>query len=449
MTPIISLRGIGKKYRIRPTSRASFLKEVLTLGKANRSHDFWALQDVDLDVEPGTTLGVLGRNGAGKSTLLSIISGVLQPSTGQVTVEGRMTAIFGVGAGFNPQFTGRENVMLNGLILGIDHDEMVERFDDIAAFADIGEFIDQPIKTYSSGMRSRLGFAVAVNVEPDVLVLDEALSAGDAAFKKKALQRMYDLRDSGTTVLFVSHSMGMVQRFCSEAVLLHRGRMVGSGTPDEVVGQYREILEKAQERKDAKADAKADEREQQLDYTIEHEDEEDTPIRERAADRDEAELLPRATGDAEVLGVDLLDERQEEVGALASGASVTVRVHLRYAKAVEDGVLGIALRSKKADLDVFVTDTAHEGVPLGPKEQGERVTVDFTFDVPLQPGPYGVDVAMLRNGDSYPDRAEEAAVLEVTQDAGGESPGPGLVRLPARVEIHGPQSGRESPSRSA
>ena len=231
MTPAVSLKGIGKKYRISP-SRSSRLKEALSFGKVKRSHDFWALQDIDLEVKPGTTLGILGRNGAGKSTLLRIISGVLQPTTGTVEVNGRLTAIFGLGSGFNPEFTGRENAMLNGLILGIDHQEMLERFDEIAAFAEIGEFMDQPVRTYSSGMRSRLGFAVAVNVDPDILVLDEALSAGDAAFKKKALQRMYDLRDSGTTILFVSHSMGMVKKFCTDAVLLHKGRLVTSGSPE-------------------------------------------------------------------------------------------------------------------------------------------------------------------------------------------------------------------------
>src|SRR5215218_6104117 len=207
MTPAISLRGISKKYRISP-NRASRLSEILSLGKAKKSHEFWALQDVNLDVEPGTTLGVVGRNGAGKSTLLSIISGVLRPTTGEVRVEGRLSAIFGLGAGFNPLFTGRENAMLSGLILGIEHGEMLERFAEIEAFADIGEFMDQPIKTYSSGMRSRLGFAVAIKDDPDLLVIDEDLSAGDSAFKKKAIQRIHDRRDSRSTVLFVSHSMG-------------------------------------------------------------------------------------------------------------------------------------------------------------------------------------------------------------------------------------------------
>ena len=181
-----------------------------------------------------------GRNGAGKSTLLQIISGVLQPTTGTVEVNGRAHGHLRAGVGFNPEFTGRENAMMNGLILGMDRHEMLERFEEIEAFADIGDFMDHPVKTYSSGMKSRLGFAVAVNVDPDILVIDEALSAGDAAFKKKALQRMYDLRDSGTTVLFVSHSMGMVKQVLHGRRAASQGTPGASGTPDEVVGEYRE-----------------------------------------------------------------------------------------------------------------------------------------------------------------------------------------------------------------
>ncbi len=365
MTPAISLRGIGKKYRISP-SRSSRLGEILSFGKAKRSHEFWALQDFSLDVEPGTTLGVVGRNGAGKSTLLSIISGVLRPTMGEVEVEGRLSAIFGIGTGFNPLFTGRENAMLSGLILGIEHDEMVARFDDIEAFADIGEFMDQPIKTYSSGMRSRLGFAVAINVEPDVLVIDEALSAGDSAFKKKAIQRMYDLKDSGSTVLFVSHSMGMVKRFCTEAVLLHKGRLVTTGSPEEVVDYYEEMLARSQEMKDAGTS----ELDKQLDYEIEHEDEEDTPTKGEGLSSEGTPNTRRVVGGAEILGLELLDENGQPTDTLFSGAPLTVRVRLRYDEVVEESILGITLHSESAGLEVFSTDTALEGVSARAEGRG-------------------------------------------------------------------------------
>src|SRR5215218_5398471 len=193
--PAVSVKGVSKKYRIFPSARDQ-LKEALSFGRKKYGHDFWALQDIDLEVEPGTTLGIVGRNGAGKSTLLNIIAGIRPPTSGTVEVNGRLVALSGLGAGFNSEFTGRENIMLNGLILGIERKELLERFDEIVEFADLGDFIDQPIKTYSSGMRSKLGFAVAVNVEPDVLILDETLAVGDAVYKETALQKMYELRDA-------------------------------------------------------------------------------------------------------------------------------------------------------------------------------------------------------------------------------------------------------------
>jgi ABC-type polysaccharide/polyol phosphate transport system ATPase subunit len=439
VTPAISLKGIGKKYRISP-SRSSRLGEILSFGKAKRSHEFWALQDINLDVEPGTTLGVVGRNGAGKSTLLSIISGVLRPTTGEVEVRGRLSAIFGIGTGFNPLFTGRENAMLSGLILGIEHDEMVERFDDIEAFADIGEFMDQPIKTYSSGMRSRLGFAVAINVEPDVLVIDEALSAGDSAFKKKAIQRMYDLKDSGSTVLFVSHSMGMVKRFCTEAILLHKGRLITTGSPEEVVDHYEEMLARSQEMKSARPS----ELDRQLDYEIEHEEEDDAQTKD---DGSPSKRTPIFVGGAEILGIELLDESGQPADALPSGATLTVRVRLRYDEAMEVSTLGIALRSERAGLEVFSTDTALEGTPLGRKDKGEQATVDFTFVMPFGPGIYKVDASLTdpQAEDSDVVLTRNATTLEITRE-GALAPVRGLVRLPARVEIHTPEGRQEGPA---
>jgi ABC-2 type transport system ATP-binding protein len=438
----VSLKGIGKKYRVSP-SRSLRLKEVLSFGKVEHSSDFWALQDINLEVEPGTTLGILGRNGAGKSTLLRIISGVLQPTTGTAEVNGRLTAIFSLGSGFNPEFTGRENAMLNGLILGIDHQEMVERFDDIAAFADIGEFMDQPIKTYSSGMRSRLGFAVAVNVEPDILVLDEALSAGDAAFKKKALQRMYDLRDSGTTVLFVSHSLGMVKKFCTDAILLHKGHLVTSGSPDEVADRYKELLEKAQQK-----DSQTGGTDRELDDMLDLEDEEDL---EGVGSRNAAgSSSGRGARGAEIEGVQVLDENGEPVSEVPSGSTVTIRVHARYAAAVEDSALGITLRSKRAGVEVFSTNTVAEKTPLGRMREDQRTTVDFTLEVPLQGGTYTIDAALSvpREEDTHLDEAKEASSFKVTK-AGSELSFKGMVHLPTRVDIRDPEGERERPRKAA
>jgi ABC-type Fe3+/spermidine/putrescine transport system ATPase subunit len=298
----------------------------------------------------------------------------------------------------------------------------------------------QPIKTYSSGMRSRLGFAVAINVEPDVLVIDEALSAGDSAFKKKAIQRMYDLKDSGSTVLFVSHSMGMVKRFCTEAVLLHKGRLITTGSPEEVVDHYEEMLARSQEMKNAGPS----ELDEQLDYEIEHEEEDDAPTK---GDGPPSKRTPNIVGGAEILGIELLDESGQPVDALPSGATLTVRVRLRYDEAVEDSTLSLALRSESAGLEVFSTDTALEGTPLGRKDEGEQTTVDFTFVMPFGPGNYKVDASLTdpQAEDSDVVLTRNAATLEITRE-GALAPVRGLVRLPTRVEIHPPEGRQEGPA---
>ena len=420
MTSVVSLRGVGKRYKISP-SRSAWIKDLLSPGKASRSHEFWALEDVDLEVERGITLGILGRNGAGKSTLLQIISGITQPTTGAVEVSGRLTALFGLGSGFNPEFTGRDNVMMNGLILGIDRDEMLERFEEISAFAELDEFMDQPVKTYSSGMKSRLGFAVAVNVDPEILVIDEALSAGDAAFKKKALQRMYDLRDSGTTVLFVSHSLGMVKRFCTHAVLLHKGQIVTSGEPEPVLSEYRALLENTSKRN------APTERDTQLDEVLNHEDEEDMP--DFAAGGAAGDAKP-----AEPVRVELLDGGGRPLEALPPGDGLTVRARVRYPEAAAESALGVALRDDSGAL-LFATSTDLEGSPLGGRSKGEPVTVDFDLDVPLHPGNYNARVALSVPGGGMLARSD-AKSFEVTagddpvRDAGRDA-GPS-----AKVRVH-------------
>ena len=237
----IRLHNISKKYNIydHPTDR---LKELLWRNRRCYHREFWALRGFNLDIKAGTTTALIGPNGSGKSTLLQIIAGVLQPTTGTVEVRGRITAILELGAGFQPEYTGRENVMLNGLILGIPEDELVARLDSIAEFAEIGDFFDQPVGTYSSGMVVRLAFSAAIAVDPEILLVDEALAVGDTRFQTKCMQKIIDLRERGITIVYVSHDMDSVQRYCDHVVLLNGGDVIDQGKPGYIIRQYEELM---------------------------------------------------------------------------------------------------------------------------------------------------------------------------------------------------------------
>ena len=243
---MISVQNASKLYRIydNPSGR---LKEILLRGRRKYHRDFWALEDVSLEVGTGEAVGVIGRNGAGKTTLLQIIAGVLQPTRGKVVVEGRVTALLELGSGFNQEYTGRENILMSGQILGFTEEEMRRRMDIIVRFAELEGFIDQPVKTYSTGMLMRLAFASAIHVDPDVLIVDEALSVGDVYFQRKSLDRMEYFRKAGKTVLFVSHEPALVQRFCSRALWMEQGRVAMVGDAKEVVTTYQAFCARLEE----------------------------------------------------------------------------------------------------------------------------------------------------------------------------------------------------------
>ncbi|ABG06024.1 ABC transporter related [Rubrobacter xylanophilus DSM 9941] len=429
MRPAVSLRGVSKRYRIYPRQRHRLL-EAATFGLVRRSRDFWALRDIDLDVHPGTSLGILGRNGAGKSTLLEIISGVLQPTSGTVRTEGKVVMLQ-MGAGMNPEFTGRENVMLNGLILGIDRRKILERFDEIEAFADIGEFMDQPVKTYSSGMRARLGFAVAINVEPDILIVDETLSVGDAVFRHMCLQKMKEMRDRGTTILFVSHGLGQVKSFCNRAILLHEGRLLFDGETAETLDRYQALLSEIEARR---------ERGGRADYAADGENGGAAPaFREDAGLERRPAGFRHGTGEARLAGVEVLDGRGAPAESVDPNSPVTVRVHLEYLRDVEASVLAIALRNHMG-LDVFSTDTNLEKRRLGRRRAGERLIVDFAFEsMPLRHGTYSVSAGVLdgANRNVHLDWVDVAAAFRVERPENRRAI-PGLFHLPARVTLHEP-----------
>lgn len=249
----ISAKNLTKKYRIfgRPTDR---IKQALTLGRVRFHQEFTALRDVSFEIAKGEAVGIVGRNGSGKSTLLQLICGILKPTSGEVRISGRISALLELGSGFNPDFTGRENVYFQGAIMGIAKPEIEACFDDIEAFADIGAFIDQPIRIYSSGMFVRLAFSVAVHFEPDVLIVDEALAVGDEAFQRKCFAKLAKFRDDGKTLFLVSHSANVIATVCRRAILLDRSRLIADGSPTAVLAQYQKLLHTSQEQTDIARD---------------------------------------------------------------------------------------------------------------------------------------------------------------------------------------------------
>ena len=431
--PAVSVRGLSKKYRIFPSPGAR-LKETLTFGRKKYGRDFYALQDIDLVVEPGTALGVLGRNGAGKSTLLGIIAGLLQPTSGTVEANGRVVALSGTGAAFDSELTGRENVMLNGMVLGMKRQEVLRRFDDIAEFADIAEHMDQPLKTFSSGMRSRLGFAVAINMEPDILIMDETLSPGDQVYKDAALQKMYELRDSGTAILLVSHTMKMIEEFCTEAILLHKGSKIAAGETTEVIHHYQALASGIQaQRKNQRKDGGQ------------------VPDGNVAGDEE---------GGASIRSVELLDEHLNPLDTspppapppvVPHGATVTVRVHVDYLEAVKDSKIAINLRNETQDLKVFSTSTKRklEGFSLKDIEKDERLRVDFTIKVPLQHSLYTVTATIRGGEESLVLDQAKAIAFRIAEHEEGSSSFQGLVHLPTEIRVFASQGERQGQSATA
>ena len=430
--PAVSVRGVSKKYRIFP-SPSDRLKETLSFGRKKYGSDFYALQDIDLVVEPGTALGILGRNGAGKSTLLGIISGLRQPTSGTVEVNGRVVALSGTGAAFDSELTGRENVMLNGMVLGMKRQEILRRFDDIAEFADIEEHMDQPLKTFSSGMRSRLGFAVAINMEPDILVMDETLSPGDQVYKDAAMQKMYELRDSGTAILLVSHTMKTIEEFCTEAILLHKGRKIAAGGTTEVMHHYQALASGLQAQRR-------------------------NPGTKGGQDPD-GDVATDEEGGAKIRSVELLDEHLYPLDTspppapppmVPHDSSITVRVHVEYLEAVKDSKIAINLRNETQNLKVFSTSTKRklEGFSLKSVEKGERLTVDFTFKIPLQHNLYTVTTTIRGGEESLMLDQAKAITFSIGQQEEGSS-FQGLVHLPTEINVFSPQGERLGQSATA
>lgn len=371
---VISVKNLSKTYRIfgHPGDR---IKQAMTLGHKRFHKEFTALHDVSFDIKRGETVGIIGSNGSGKSTLLQLVCGILKQTSGSVEVHGRVSALLELGAGFNAEFTGRENVFFQGAVLGITKEEMALRFDDIAAFADIGEFIDQPVRTYSSGMYMRLAFSVAIHVKPDILVVDEALSVGDAAFQHKSMKRARELVDSGTSLLLVSHDRSMITATCSRCILLEMGEMTMDGLPSDVFDYYLARNTKGSERV-------------QLDRL----------------DCGRSKVVS-GTGEARVEVIRLLNSNGRELEILEVGMPVILEFLVRTYQPIPKLALVFTIRDRLGQT-IFSINTNNLNQSPTHVPSGTLLKFRFHFDANLGNGSYSISTILLSSINRFTDNFE-------------------------------------------
>ena len=434
MPSAVEFQNVSKSYAIYETP-GDRLKELVLPRRFRFHRDFWALKDVSFEIHKGETFCVIGENGSGKSTLLQIVARILHPTSGVVDVRGRVSALLELGAGFNLEFTGRDNVYLNGSILGLSTRQIDQRYRDIEEFAEIGDFINQPVKTYSSGMIVRLAFAVAINVDPEILLVDEALAVGDIYFRQRCMRKVHELRSRGITILFVSHSMGDVKAIGDRVLWLDKGQTVQLGDPDMVVAKYLAAM------------TEKDSAYLNLRRPVE---------RDRTAGRRVApeivETIPNmdhryGDGRAEVIGIAALDVDGHPVHLMEPGSRVVVRISVRAKGDLAMPNVGFMFRNHLG-MDFAGTNTRREGVELEPMVEGDICTVDFHLDLPeLYPGSFSFSPAIADGTlEAYGmcDWIDNAMVLQMGHSEGAMY---GYMHLPCRVEVNARLNAAEAKER--
>ena len=386
---MLLVQNVSKLYRLykKPFDR---IRELNPFQKAPLHTDFWALRDISFSVERGEVVSLVGPNGCGKSTLLQVISGILQPTMGRVVTRGRVAALLELGAGFNPEFSGYENVFINGEIMGISRAAMERNLPLIEAFAEIGDFMQRPVKEYSSGMYVRLAFSTAIHVNPDILIVDEALAVGDAVFANRCIRKFEELREKKTTVLFVSHDLGLVKQLSHRAIFLLNGKIEAQGEPRHVIDKY-------------------------IGVVLE---------RQKAFNSEEKRTHPSASnrhgdGSSEILHVALIDKTGRECGVIESGDPVAIRIRTAFRRGVEP-MVGILIRNR-IGMEIYGTNTTIEHIELGAFEAGEELEIEFRFDCWLTPQQYTVTVATQYKDGSSHDWLDDVIAFEVisTRQAAG------------------------------
>ncbi|MCP1481744.1 lipopolysaccharide transport system ATP-binding protein [Pseudomonas chlororaphis] len=423
----ISINNISKRFEMYAQPRDRLL-QFLTLGKRQYFTGFWALRNISFSVYKGETIGILGRNGSGKSTLLQIISGTLSPTEGEIRTNGVLAALLELGSGFNPEFSGRENVYLNGSILGFSKEEMDEKFDSIVSFADIGEHLEQPVKTYSSGMVVRLAFAVQACVDPQILIVDEALSVGDEKFQRKCFDYIERLRENGCSILLVTHSTATVEKFCQRGILLHGGEVHGIGPAKEIVDQYHALLYS-----DEKAYLRYLNQEKANSLEVEPDGQTKELINSPAS---------LAEGEAENNGLraiiknwEVRDKDGESTESYRTGDRASISFNVDVLNSIDEIQAGILIRTVEG-VSAFGTSTLYHKKNQLNVKSGDKINFDFDLKVDLCPGTYFVTIAIaesVSHGDMiYLDRKTDVIILKVSQV---RPTGSGISALDACVSV--------------
>ena len=441
----LSVSDLTKKYRLFSTPMER-LKESLHPFRKRYHKEFWALKGISFSVKRGQVVGVMGRNGSGKSTLLQIIAAVLQPTSGTVTVNGRVSALLELGTGFNPDFTGRQNVLLNGAIMGVSHHEMLERMPAIVAFADIGEFFDQPMKIYSSGMFVRVALAASVHVDPDILIIDEALAVGDAKFQHKCFQRLADLQAQHKTVVLVSHNSSLVTSYCDTAFLLDGGQLIAGGEPAHVVDRYYDLLfedrhvlaESPPTLEAAMGDPK-----NKWDKIVDPLATDDLCHMRRSYNKNEVRF---GSGAARIIDYALESDGDGDITNVRFGRDVRLYIKVLFCRNVDRPIIGFTVKTLEG-IEIFGTNTFLMGNTVGPVCEGQVCIYRFSFSLQTYPSDYffnlGIAEADGTRGGTVLDIRRSIAHCVVTLD--GERSFDGLLDLAPTFEVLGGDSGHGGP----
>ena len=380
----IRVDDVSKLYKLydKPSDR---LKESLGLTRKKLYKEHYALHNVSFDVKRGETVGIIGTNGSGKSTILKIITGVLNPSGGHVEIDGTIYSLLELGAGFNMEYTGIENIYLNGTMIGFSREEIDAKMQDILDFADIGDFVHQPVKTYSSGMFVRLAFAVAINIDPEILIVDEALSVGDVFFQAKCYKKFEDFKKMGKTILFVSHDLGSISKYCDRVVLLNRGKKLAEGTPKEMVSMYKRIMVNQDKAEEIAA--------HQMDMSSLEEDDE-KEIKEAACEgqwKNHYNLNPDVdeygNGAAEIEDFAIIDENGNYTNAIVKGTRFRLKSKVKFKQDVHDPIFTYTFKNIQG-VAITGTNTMYEKKDVPLAKEGETYVATFEQDMFLQGGEY-------------------------------------------------------------